>query len=55
MHIHVVLPYDGADTALYTWAREEKEIKFRFEKERAARCTVSFAATELIEYLNKHF
>ncbi|MBR3942114.1 MAG: DUF4838 domain-containing protein [Clostridia bacterium] len=53
MHIHVVLPYDGADTALYTWAREEKEIKFRFEKERAARCTVSFAATELIDYLNK--
>ena len=27
MKIHIVLPYDGADELLYTWANEEKKIK----------------------------
>lgn len=53
MSITVVLPY--ADTAknVHTWATEEKSIDFRREHDRATRCTVAFAATELESYFIK--
>lgn len=53
MNIHIVLPYRDADTQYRIWAGEEDDIDFRKEPERAARCTVCFAATELEDYLSK--
>ncbi len=49
--ILIVLPFDGAEKRVPTWALEEEKIDFRIEHEKAARNTISFAATELKEYL----
>ncbi len=51
--INVVLGYENVENMLATYANEEKFINFRTEHERAARCTVCFAATELICYLER--
>ncbi len=53
MYFHVTLPYPKTETMLFVWANEEKNIDFRREKERALRCTMSFAGTELVTYLKK--
>lgn len=53
MKVHIVLPYPNTAALLYTWAKEEKTIDFRRERERAERCTVAFAATELVSYLGR--
>lgn len=51
--IHVILPYEDAPRLYPMWAHEEEQIDFRRDLERAARCTVCFAAEELITYLGK--
>ena len=53
MKITIVIPYPGAHKSLLLWAGEEKGIDFRKEPVRAARCTLSFAASELGRYLKK--
>ncbi len=53
MHFHVTLPYPQTEEMLFVWANEEKNIDFRREKEKALRCTMSFAGTELVTYLKK--
>lgn len=53
MKITIVLPYKNADISYRLWAHEEEKINFRKEKEKATRCTVSFAAEELWSYLSK--
>lgn len=53
MKITIVLPYENAAAGYHLWAHEESGIDFRKEKDRAARCTVSFAAEELENYLHK--
>ena len=53
MKITVVLPYENAAAGYHLWAHEENGIDFRKEKDRATRCTVSFAAEELESYLKK--
>ncbi len=51
--IHVILPYEDAPRLYPMWAHEEQDIDFRRDHERAARCTVCFAAEELVSYLAK--
>lgn len=51
MDIEIVLPYEQATCQAPLWAFEESKIDFRKEPERAARCTLSFAAMELRDYL----
>lgn len=51
--IGIVLPYGDAPRLYQVWAHEENSINFRKEPERAARCTISFAAEELCQYLNR--
>lgn len=53
MKINIVLPFDRTAEMLYIWANEEKSIDFRKDTIKAERCTLSFAATELISYLKK--
>ncbi len=53
MSITIVLPYHEAEKGVHNWAIEEETIDFRRERERATRCTVSFAATELDKYFTK--
>ena len=53
MKINIVLPYKNAETQYKIWANEEEIIDFRKEKERAARCSICFAAAELEQYLQK--
>jgi len=53
MKINIVLHYQNAGKFYRLWANEENEINFFHEKDRATRCTLSFAATELIKYLPK--
>lgn len=50
--ITIVIPYEGAERYTGIWATEEERIDFRREQERACRCTLSFAATELKHYLS---
>ncbi|MBR2340425.1 MAG: DUF4838 domain-containing protein [Clostridia bacterium] len=52
-NINIVLEYENAENTAHTWANEERFINFRTEPERAARCTASFAATELLSYLGR--
>jgi hypothetical protein len=47
MHISIVVPYPNAAGETTIWAQEEASIDFRCDSQRAARCTVAFAATEL--------
>ena len=51
MNINIVLPYKNTKEMLYIWSKEENNIDFRKDIDRANRCTLSFAATELISYL----
>ncbi len=51
MRINIVLPYNEAKKYYERWATEENSIDFRSEKDKAVRCTISFAATELVSYL----
>jgi len=53
MKINIILPYKETKELLYIWAKEENSIDFRNDPEKANRCTISFAATELIAYLSK--
>lgn len=53
MNINLVLPYENTEKELFIWAYEEKQIDFRKERFRATRCTVAYAAVELIKYLTK--
>lgn len=53
MDMIIIVPFAGAQSSTYVWACEEKKIDFRREPERAARCTVSFAAVELKQYLSR--
>lgn len=53
MKINIVLPYEKAAQMYHIWANEENFVDFRKEKERAIRCTVSYAAEELENYLKK--
>lgn len=51
--INIVLPYEETQQKLHIWACEEKKIDFRREHFKATRCTVAFAAVELMAYLQK--
>lgn len=51
--IHIVLPYPEADRSMLIWATDEKKINFRKETEKANRCTLSYAGSELLEYFKK--
>ena len=53
MKITIAIPYPDAHKSTLLWAGEEKGIDFRKEPVRAARCTLSFAASELGRYLEK--
>lgn len=51
MQISIVVPFEGSQRETPLWAHEEERIDFRREPDRAARCTVSFAAMELRDFL----
>lgn len=51
MKLTIVIPYVGAARMAAIWARSEREIDFAVDHTAAARCTVSFAATELRTHL----
>lgn len=53
MNITIVLPYPEARSQYRIWAHEEEKVDFRHEKDRATRCTVSYAAEELESYLKR--
>ena len=53
MKINIILPYQNTKEMLYIWSKEENNIDFRKDTDKANRCTLSFAATELIDYLTK--
>lgn len=53
MNIMIQTPYAQADRYTGIWANEEERINFRKEPDRALRCTISFAAMQLKEYLVK--
>lgn len=53
MNINILLPYEESAKYYAKWAHEEKKIDFCKDIDRAERCTVSFAAEELCEYLKK--
>ena len=53
MKISIILPYRDALTQYHIWAHEEDKVDFRHEKDRAARCTISYAAEELESYLKR--
>lgn len=51
--ITIVVPFEDAEKMTAIWAEEEAGIDFRKDSELAARCTASFAATELKKYLSR--
>lgn len=51
--IHIVLPYPETDKNMLIWATDEKKINFRKEIDKANRCTLSYAGSELFEYIKK--
>lgn len=53
LHIFLNLPYPDATPYVSLWANEEEKINFRTETDRADRCTLAFAATELAKYLTR--
>ena len=53
MKISITIPFENADTQAGIWAFEENEIAFGRELERAARCTISYAAIELKTHLEQ--
>ena len=53
MKINVKIPYENAEYAYTVWAHEEKEIDFDTDLVRAERCTLSYAAEELVTWLTE--
>ena len=53
MKISIQLPYEGYEELYAVWAHEEENIDFRKDSFRALRCTMSYAAEELVNYLKK--
>lgn len=53
LKLNIIVPYPNAARMTGIWAFEEKRIDFNREFDRAARCTISFAAVELKEHLKK--
>lgn len=53
MKINIVLPYNNSTEQVYSWSLSEETIDFRKDHFDATRCTVSFATTEILQYLNK--
>lgn len=53
MKANIVLNYENTTEQLYLWANGENHINFRKDLFEAKRCTISFAATEIITYLGK--
>lgn len=53
MNISIVLPYAEVSSSVHVWAHEETQIDFLHDEEKAARCTLAFAAEELKAYLQK--
>lgn len=53
MIVNIVLSFKGADDSTYSFAVSENEIDFFSSPFEGARCTLSFAATELKKYLSK--
>lgn len=51
--IQIGLPYPEAAAHYRLWAHREGEIDFRREPAEGVRCTLSFAAEELVRYLQK--
>ncbi|HAU39163.1 MAG TPA: hypothetical protein DCX07_15790 [Phycisphaerales bacterium] len=49
--ISITVPFADAKLRAGLWAGEERQIDFRREPERGARCTLAFAAVELKEHL----
>jgi len=50
---NIVIPFAGAEQKIRIWAKNEKNIDFRKDFLEAARCTVSFAACELMDFLHR--
>lgn len=53
MKINIVTEFEGASRLTRVWARDEWNIDFFAQPEEGARCTVSFAAVELADHLEK--
>ncbi len=53
MNITIVLPFENTKRDVANWAIEERHIDFYNDHERAARCTVAYAAIELKNHLEK--
>ena len=53
MKIRVILPYYNASQQYKMWATEEEKIDFLNDIKSAVRCTLSYAALELVTYLGK--
>ena len=52
MKISILLPYEKAPFYYEKWAHEEEKIDFENDAFAAERCTVSYAAEEMVHYLN---
>ena len=53
MKINVILPYENATEKYQVWANDEVNIDFLNDIKSAVRCTLSYAALELVTYLKK--
>lgn len=53
MKINVLLPYDDAPQKYKLWATDEEKVNFAKDIKSAVRCTLCFAALELVTYLGK--
>jgi hypothetical protein len=51
--INIVIPFEGAEQKVRIWAESEKVIDFRRDFPESAKCTVSFAACELMDFLHQ--
>ena len=53
MKVNVKIPYENASRSYKVWAHEEAEIDFDKDVFSAERCTLSYAAEELVSHLEK--
>ena len=53
MKISVKLPYENAPMQYKVWATSEEKVDFLRDIKSAVKCTISFAALELVTYLQK--
>ena len=53
MKISIILQFPDSERQAYIRAFSERQIDFFNEPEKAARCTISFAAVELKEHLSQ--